>query len=116
MAAINGLAWMETDEALDLLRVSSDNLPIIEQLAASVPAHIEATTGYPAEDTQGGGCHELVKQLARFTLQLWYNPDGTDAAAQTRVIESLQKSVSSLVSVGYLPHVDPSTRDLFEYE
>lgn len=103
MAAINGLDWMETDEALDLLRVSSDNLPIIEQLAASVPSYVEVTTGYPAEDTAGGDCHELVKQLSRFVLQLWFNPDGTDSQALTRVVESLAKSVKALVAVGYLP-------------
>ena len=104
MAAIYGLDWMETDEALDLLRVSSDNLNIIEQYAASVPSHVEVTTGYPAALTAGDDCHELVKQLARFTLQLWFNPDGTDSQALTRVIDSLAKSVRQLVAVGYLPN------------
>lgn len=104
MAAINGLDWMETDEALDLLRVSSDNLPIIESLAASVPSYVEVTTGYPAALAADTECHELVKQLARFTLQLWFNPDGTDSEALTRVVESLAKSVRQLVAVGYLPN------------
>ncbi|ACV21878.1 Uncharacterised protein [Slackia heliotrinireducens] len=103
MAAINGLEWMETGEALDLLRVSSDNLPLIEQLAASVPSYVEVMTGYPAEYTAGDDCHELVKQLSRFVLQLWFNPDGTDSQALSRVVGSLAKSVKALVGVGYLP-------------
>ena len=102
MAALTGLEWMQDDEALDLLRVSSDNLGVIEQLAASVPSYVEATTGYSASLAAGDECHELVKQLARFVLQLWYNPDGTDSQALTRVVDSLAKSVRQLVAVGYL--------------
>ena len=103
MAAITGLEWMDASDALDLLRVSSDNLEIVSQLAASVPSYVEVTTGYPATLAAGDEPAEIVKQLCRFVLQLWYNPDGTDSAALTRVVESLAKSVRALVAVGYLP-------------
>lgn len=102
MAAINGLEWMDEQDALDLLRVSSDNSGIIAQLAASIPPYVYVTTGYPMELTAGNNPDELVKQLSRFVLQLWYNPDGTDAQTLTCVVTSMAKSVKALVSSGNL--------------
>lgn len=96
---VEGLAWMEQQEAFDLLRVSNDNLLVVNALCSSVPQYIEVTTGYPAalvEDEPS----ELVKQLARFVLQLWYNPDGTDALALKRVVDSLSCSVRAMVVAG----------------
>lgn len=96
---------MDETEALDLLRVSADNLLIIDQLAASVPSYVEALTGYPADTAAGDDCDELVKQLSRFVLQLWFNPDGTDGERLEKVVVSLAKSVKALVTSGDLPSV-----------
>lgn len=106
MAAFDGLEWLDETKALDLLRVSADNVPIIEALAASVPSYVEALTGYPATVTAGERCDDLVKQLSRFVLQLWFNPDGTDGGRLEQVVYSLAKSVKALVVSGDLPTVD----------
>lgn len=94
------MVWLEIDDALDFLRIPADNADIIDQLAQSVPAYIEATTGYPAELTAGANPNEVVKSLARFVIQLWYNPDGTDGDQLMRVVESLQKTVRAMVAAG----------------
>lgn len=96
------MQWMTEKEACDLLRVSDDNAPIIKPLMASVPSYVEALTGYPAEAQTQEDCPELVKQLQRFVLQLWYNPDGTDGERLEKVVISLAKSVKALVVSGDL--------------
>lgn len=99
---MDGLAWMDEAEALDLLRVSADNTSIVEALAMSVPPYIEALTGYPADLVEDGDCDEIVRQLARFVLLLWYNPDGSDGERLEQVVGSLAKSVRALVVAGDL--------------
>ena len=99
---LDGLEWMTVDEALDLLRVSDDNEDIIDAHAATIPGYVEITTGYPATCTQGVNCDETVKALCRFVLQLWFNPDGTDADSLKRTIDSLTASVKALVIAGDL--------------
>lgn len=94
---MDGLEWMDIDEACDLLRVSSDNEAIIEAHAKAIPQYVEVTTGYPATCTDSQGCDETVKQLCRFLLQLWFNPDGTDAEQLTRTVNSLTATVKALV-------------------
>lgn len=97
-----GVQWLSEDEALDLLRVGDENAAIVETLAVSIPAYVEVVTGYPAALTAGFSCNEVVKTLCRFILQLWYNPDGTDAQQLTRVIDSMAKTVKALVVAGDL--------------
>lgn len=99
---MDGLEWMDIDEACDLLRVSSDNEAIIEAHAKAIPQYVEVTTGYPADCTDSYNCDETVKQLCRFVLQLWFNPDGTDADSLKRTIDSLTASVKALVIAGDL--------------
>ena len=99
---MTGLDWMDIDEACDLLRVSSDNEAIIEAHAKAIPQYVEITTGYPAAYTDSYNCDETVKQLCRFVLQLWFNPDGTDADSLKRTIDSLTASVKALVIAGDL--------------
>lgn len=99
---MDGLEWMDIDEACDLLRVSSDNEAIIEAHAKAIPQYVEVTTGYPATCTDSYNCDETVKQLCRFVLQLWFNPDGTDADSLKRTIDSLTASVKALVIAGDL--------------
>lgn len=99
---MDGLGWMDIDEACDLLRVSSDNEAIIEAHAKAIPQYVEITTGYPADCTDSYNCDETVKQLCRFVLQLWFNPDGTDADSLKRTIDSLTASVKALVIAGDL--------------
>ena len=96
---VSGLQWMEQQEALDLLRIGSDNLLVVDAICSSVPQYIEVTTGYPAELVEDNPS-EIVKQLARFVLQFWYNPDGTDAQALKRVVDSLSCSVRAMVAAG----------------
>lgn len=99
---MRGIIWLSEFEALDLLRVGDENTDIIQTLAASIPAYVEVVTGYPAELTAGATPSEVVKPLCRFILQLWYNPDGTDAQQLTRVIDSMAKTVKALVVAGDL--------------
>lgn len=97
--AVSGMSWMMQQEAYDLLRVDDSNELVINSLCASVPEYIEITTGYPAELVEDEP-NEIVKQLARFVLQLWFNPDGTDAQALKRVVDSLSCSVRAMVAAG----------------
>lgn len=94
---MTGLGWMDMSEACDLLRVSDDNAEIIEAHAKAIPQYVEITTGYPATCTQGDNCDEAVRQLCRFLLQLWFNPDGTDAQQLARTVASLTATVKALV-------------------
>ena len=94
---MTGLAWLSVEDACDLLRVPDDNAGVIQQHAASIPAFVEVTTGYPATTTDSDECDEAVRQLCRFVLLQWFNPDGTDATRLSRVISSLTKAVRAMV-------------------
>ena len=97
MAALNGLAWLDSEVAFDFLRVSSDNYPVVNSLASMIPSYIEMSTGYPAAKTSSEEPDEIVKPLCLFLMQLWFNPDGTDARQLTRVVQSLEKTVRAYV-------------------
>ena len=97
MAMLDGLAWLEDSVAFDFLRVGDENLPVVQSLAMSIPGYIEVATGYPAGKTSSAEPDEVVKPLALFLLQLWFNPDGTDARQLTRVVQSLEKAVRAHV-------------------
>ena len=90
--------WLSDEEARDLLRVSADNDTIIKALRDAIPQFIETQTGYPAEHLESASPDPLAAQLARFVLQLWYNPDGTDSEALTRVVESLAKTLRAMMT------------------
>lgn len=94
---MRGLSWMDIDEACDLLRVTEDNAEIIERTAMPLPMYVEIVTGYPSDLVAGETCAEVVRQLCRFTLQRWFNPDGTDANQLARVCESLERTIKALV-------------------
>ena len=93
---MTALSWLSDSDALDLLRVSDENAGIVDALAASLPAYVEMTTGYPRDLVSSDGCDEVVRQLCRFTLQLWYNPDGTDAAQLGAIADGLAKTVRAM--------------------
>lgn len=101
-----GLDWLDESDACDLLRVSEDNIGVIEQHTETIPYYVEITTGYPAELAKGMDCDETVKQLCRFVLQQWFNPDGTDATKIARVVTSLTKAVKALVIAQGMDGVD----------
>lgn len=90
---------MERQEAFDLLRVTDDNVMVVNAICSSIPQYIEVTTGYPAALVENEPS-EIVKQLARFVLQFWYNPDGADAQALKRVVDSLSCSVRAMMAAG----------------
>ena len=94
---MTGLEWLSDEDACDLLRVSEDNAGVIGQHVEGIPYYVEVVTGYPASLTIGENCDETVKQLCRFILQQWFNPDGTDATKISRVVTSLTKAVKALV-------------------
>lgn len=97
MASLNGLPWLDDTEAFDFLRVGEENINVIQALTISIPDYIEACTGYPATKTSSEEPDEIVRPLALFLLQLWYNPDGTDSRQLTRVVQSLEKTVRAYV-------------------
>ena len=93
---MTGLEWLTVEDACDLLRVSEDNAGVIQQHAETIPYYVQLATGYPADLTISGNCDGTVKQLCRFILQQWFNPDGTDADELARVVNSLTKAVKAL--------------------
>lgn len=95
---MTALSWLDVSDALDMLRVSEDNAEIVKTLTASIPAYVEVTTGYPSELVASDDCDEVVKQLCRMTLQLWYNPDGTDAPKLEAITNGLAKTVRAMGS------------------
>lgn len=97
MASLKSLPWLDYEEAFDFLRVGSENIGVVEALTVSIPAYVETTTGYPASKLSSEEPDEIVKPLALFLLQLWYNPDGTDSRQLTRVVQSLEKTVRAYV-------------------
>ena len=97
---MTGLEWLDIEDACDLLRISEENAGIVEQIAEPIPFYVEITTGYPAALAKAEGCDETVKQLCRFILALWFDPDGTDATKLTRVVTSLTRVVKAVVIAG----------------
>lgn len=93
---MDALPWLNETDALDLLRVSADNASIIASLAEALPDYVEATTGYPRDLVSSDDCNNVVRQLCRLTLQLWYNPDGTDAPQLEAVANGLAKTVRAM--------------------
>lgn len=91
------MAWCDAGTLADMLRVGEENHAIIECLAQAVPDYIEATSGYPAELTAGDSPIETVKLLARFLVQLWFNPDGEDARQVRQVVNSLTYVLKAIV-------------------
>lgn len=81
------------EEARNALRVDGEsNDVIILPLIEAIPAYIETLTSVTVDTT---GTDQLVKTLAKFVLQLWYNPDGTDSARLETVINSLAKTIKA---------------------
>ena len=93
---MTALSWLSDSDALDLLRASDDNAGIVDALATSLPAYVEAATGYPKDLVSSERCDEVVRQMCRVTLQLWYNPDGTDAPQLSAIVDSLAKTVRAM--------------------
>lgn len=81
------------EEARDTLRVDgSSNDAIITPLLEAIPAYLVTLVGGKVDIT---GADPLVKTLAKFVLQLWYNPDGTDSDRLQKVIDSLAKTIKA---------------------
>lgn len=81
------------EEARATLRVDGEaNDCIIMPLLEALPAYINTLTGC---EQLGEAPDDLAKTLAKFILQLWYNPDGTDADRLQRVIDSLAKTIKA---------------------
>lgn len=84
---------LSIEEARDVLRVDGTaNDSIITPLLEALPDYISTLTGC---DNLGDNPDKLAKTLAKFVLQLWYNPDGTDADRLQRVIDSLAKTIKA---------------------
>ena len=82
---MNGMAWLSVDDMADFLRVGEESHGMIEALGRAVPPYIETATGYPA-DVAATGPSETVRQMARFLIALWFDPDGTDSDRLRRAI------------------------------
>lgn len=84
---------MTIEEARDTLRVDgSSNDAIITSLLEAIPAYLVTLVSGKVDIT---GADPLVKTLAKFVLQLWYNPDGTDSDRLQKVIDSLAKTIKA---------------------
>lgn len=81
------------EEARATLRVDGTaNDAIITPLLQAIPGYITTCTGVPFVE---GQATELHKTLAKFLLQLWYNPDGTDADRLQIVIDNLIRTLKA---------------------
>ena len=82
------------EEARDALRVDGeDNDSIIGPLVTAIPDYIETCTGIVINSHNES--EPLIRTLAKFVLQLWYNPDGTDSARLQVVIDNLIKTLKA---------------------
>lgn len=84
------------------MRVTEDNNDVISAHVEAIAPYVELSCGYPMDLTDSRECHGTVKALCRFLLQLWFNPDGTDAQQLEQVIASLRKAVKALVIAEHL--------------
>jgi len=74
------------EEARNLLRLDcDDNDELIGALIKALPDYLYVATGYHFD------CFAppLVKTVAGFLIQLWYNADGTDTVRLQRTIDNL---------------------------
>ncbi|MBR2684184.1 MAG: hypothetical protein IKE22_13070 [Atopobiaceae bacterium] len=60
----------------------------------TLPAHIEATTGVPAETVRASE-DRLLEALEVYLLQYLHCPDGTDSDRLRIVVDSLEKTVAA---------------------
>ena len=97
---MQGMAWLKVEDMADHLRVGEESFAIIEALGQAVPEYVEITTGYPRELLAGESPHETVRQLARFLIMLWFNPDGADARQIRQAADGLTYAVKAMVQTG----------------
>ena len=80
------------EQARDILRIDGDdNDPQITALIAAIPAYLEITAGYIANDDEFS---PLAKTAGKFLLQLWYYGENSDTDKLNKVIDSLLKALS----------------------
>ncbi|MEW9675260.1 head-tail connector protein [Lentibacillus sp. L22] len=85
---------LDIEEARDALRLDGeDNDMIIQSLLKSIPSYLEATTGRTWEDEP---VHPLAQTVAKFLLQLWYDPQGQDSDQLKRTIDNLLVALTAL--------------------
>lgn len=92
-----GMAWLTTDEALDMLRAGDESTQIVESLCHAVPEAVQAKTGYGAELMRGEPS-ELAKLLGRFLIQMWFCPDGTDSERLRHVVDDLAHVLAAVTA------------------
>lgn len=95
---MQGMAWLDTASMADFLRVGEESHGIIEALGRAVPEYVEITTGYSAELMRGLYPCETARQLARFLVLLWFNPDGTDSPQVRQVVDALTLALKAMVA------------------
>ena len=78
------MPWITTAEACDVLRVSEDNMEIVDPLVTAAAQAVYDTTGMEANSG-----HPLAYALARLWLAYLFDADGTDADKLRRSIDTL---------------------------
>lgn len=74
------------EEARDTLRIDGTDLdPIIIPLVEAIPLYLKTTTGEFWEECN----HPLAKTTAKFILQLWFEPRGSESERLKNIIEGL---------------------------
>lgn len=75
------------DEARETLRVDgTENDTIIEPLVQSIPSFLEVKTGKTWDSEP---IHPLAKTVAKFLIQLWFDPQTEDSQRINRTIDNL---------------------------
>ena len=85
---------IKIEEARETLRVDgTDNDPIIIPLLEAIPSYLETTTGRTWLDDP---VHPLAQTVAKFILQLWFDPQGQDGERLKRTIDNLLTALTAL--------------------
>lgn len=85
---------IDIEDARETLRLDSDdNDFIIIPLIEAIPSYLEVTTGRDWLDKE---VHPLAKTVAKFLLQLWYDPQDPGSERIKRTITSLLVALTAL--------------------
>lgn len=84
---------LTVQEAKDFLRIDgNDNDEIIIDLIKAIPEYLKKTVGKSFEEETI--INPLVKTVAKFILQLWYNPQDKDTERLKGTIDGLLIAIS----------------------
>ena len=83
------------EEARDALRIiGEDNDSIITPLVKAIPGYLEVTTGRRWDTDEP--VHPLAQTVAKFILQLWFDPQDQNSERLKRTIDGLLAGLTAI--------------------